>query len=299
MIGQGSTSPKAPQQAQEDPLPATIARNMSECHIMSAAGQNQPISLVIGVSGGADSVCLLHALARLSTALRLDLHVAHVNHDLRPEASEDARFVAALAERLKLPYHETTLDAATLTRSSDGLEAGARRARYAFLWRIAFNVAGRNQVPVVAVAHTMEDQAETLLLNLTRGSGLRGLGAMRMRTEFAQSEQTADPTPRENRPGWLIRPLLNVHRSEIEAYLIQNDLPWREDSSNTEMRFSRNFMRHQILPQLATINPKVVDALARTAEITAADVDRLADLDRALLDRTGSHRTGSHRFHDE
>ena len=88
---------------------------------------------------------------------------------------------------------------------------------------------------------------------------------------------------KENRPGWLIRPLLNVHRSEIEAYLRQNDLAWREDGSNTEMRFSRNFMRHQILPQLATINPKVVDALARTAEIAAADVDRLADMDRALL----------------
>ncbi len=243
--------------------------------------------MVIGVSGGADSVCLLHVLHELSGDLALNIHVAHLNHNLRPESTEDAQFVASLCRQLDLPYHESTLDADALAHAPGGLEDAARRARYAFLCHIAhqalYNETGHDQVPLIAVAHNMDDQAETLLLNLIRGSGLRGLGGMRWRTKIGWPHLTSAEPGDDSKPAWLIRPLLNIRRSEIEAFLTQRGLAWREDSSNSELHFSRNLLRHQILPQLTTINPNVVGTLTRTAQIVADDVDRLEQIDHALM----------------
>jgi len=287
MIVRSQTLTNASHPQPQSSLSATIQRNWITRRLAPVAECDSLVPVVIGVSGGADSVCLLHALHKLSADLGLIIHIAHLNHNLRPESREDAQFVASLCRQYELPFHESTLPAGSLAHSPGGLEDGARRARYTFLCRVAYqvvkNVTGEDRVPLIAVAHTLEDQAETLLLNLTRGSGLRGLGGMRWRTQLVSPDPSSVNPIGESRPVWLIRPLLNVHRSDIEAYLTQNDLAWREDSSNSELHFSRNLLRHRILPQLAAINPNIVDTIARTAQIVSDDVDRLERLDRELM----------------
>jgi tRNA(Ile)-lysidine synthase len=281
-------APKDAASTNEDSeLLIAIERNWINHELGSLTQADGSIPVVIGVSGGADSVCLLHALSQLSGKLALNIHVAHLNHNLRPESAEDAQFVASLCRQLDLPYHEGTLDADALTHAPSGLEDAARRARYVFLCRTAHQVvhneAGQDQVPLVAVAHNMEDQAETLLLNLIRGSGLRGLRGMRWRTRLTWPAQTPADRCDDSNPAWLVRPLLTIRRNEIEAFLIGRHLDWREDSSNKELHFSRNLLRHQVLPQLTTINPNVVGALARTAQIVADDVQRLEQIDYELM----------------
>ncbi len=273
--------------AEESTLLTILRHNWLNLQLGPLEQHYGPIPVVIGVSGGADSVCLLHALHQLSSDLGLSIHVAHLNHNLRPGSTEDAQFVTSLCRQLDLPYHESTLDTDALVHAPGGPEDAARRARYAFLCRIAhqalYNGTGQDRVPLIAVAHNMDDQAETLLLNLIRGSGLRGLGGMRWRTKIAWPNLTPAEPGDESKPAWLIRPMLNIRRSEIEAFLTQRDLAWREDSSNSELHFSRNLLRHQVLPQLTTINPSVISALARTAQIVADDVQRLEQLDHELM----------------
>jgi tRNA(Ile)-lysidine synthase len=145
--------------------------------------------------------------------------------------------------------------------------------RYAFLTKVAINVTPPAKVPLVAVAHHADDQAETLLLNLVRGSGLQGLGAMRPLTELKECDRTIR----------LVRPLLGVRRTTILAYANAHGLAWREDPTNTMAHYLRNQVRHEILPRLAQINPNIVATLGRTADITAADAARLAQSDEQTL----------------
>ncbi|MCL4862499.1 MAG: tRNA lysidine(34) synthetase TilS [Caldilineaceae bacterium] len=233
----------------------------------------QPIPVVMGVSGGVDSVCLLHALRQLATPWRLALHVAHLDHALRPDSQADADFVAELAEGWGLPCYTHRLPEGALQGQPGGVEAAARRARYQFLCATAINVTPAGKVPMVAVAHHADDQAETFLHHLLRGSGLQGLGAMRPITELRHEEQTVR----------LVRPLLNVRRAAIETYGRAHALAWRNDETNRQTHFLRNRLRHDILPHLAQVNPSVVETLARTADLLAADYARLARLDGGLL----------------
>jgi len=252
-------------------------------HFFSPPEPDQPLTLVIGVSGGADSVCLLHALVQLAPTWRLNLHIAHLDHNLRPEAAADAHFVEQLATKLHLPFHCERLAVDALAGQAGGLEAAARRARYTFLAQTAINVTPTAQVPLLALAHHADDQAETLLLNLLRGSGLQGLGAMRPLQEL--SARTWIDKPGMNQHVRIIRPLLALRRPTILAYLQQNQLAWREDASNADTNFVRNHLRHQVLPLLAQINPGVVETLTRTAQIIAADAARLRELDQKSLAR--------------
>jgi tRNA(Ile)-lysidine synthase len=202
---------------------------------------------VVAVSGGADSVALLRALAESSRGSSVT--VAHLNHQLRgPDSDADAAFVSRLCPTL--PHCLQSLSVADVAAAAgDNLEAVARRLRYEFLARVA----RQSGATWVATAHTRDDQAETVLHRLIRGSGLRGLRGI------AES--------RELVPGIrLIRPMLTLSRDDVIAYLREIDQPWREDATNRDTRFTRNRIRHELLPLLRSFNPAIVETLGRTAE---------------------------------
>ena len=207
--------------------------------------------ILVAVSGGADSVALLHVLQRLRP-LGLRLAVAHLHHGIRgATADADAAFVRRLARRLDVPFIEERRDVPRQARMAGiSLEMAARAARYAFFARTAHQVGAA----AVAVAHTADDQAETILLRLARGAGPQGLGGME---------------PVSRRDGLkIIRPLLTIHRAEIVAFLKNHRLRWREDASNRDPHFLRNRVRHEILPLLERrLNPQIRTALLRTAEV--------------------------------
>ena len=198
--------------------------------------------VAVAVSGGPDSVCLLHVLLELAPAFDVSLCVAHLNHQLRgAESNEDERFVAGIAERLGLPFHQTSVDIAV---AKDNLEQAGRSARRAFF-------AGLD-ADRVALGHTRDDQAETVLFRLLRGSGLRGLAGIYPVTD-----------------GGYIRPLIDVTRAQVEEFLRGRGIPWREDSSNIDSRFARNRIRRSLLPQLASEwNPRIGESLAQLASLT-------------------------------
>ena len=200
--------------------------------------------LGIAVSGGADSVCLLHVLLELRQEFSLTLSVIHIDHNLRgAESQADAQFVHNLAQRLALPFHLRTLD---LSGRRGNLEQEARRARYAIFRDLVRD--GLSQK--VAVGHTRSDQAETVLYRLLRGAGSAGLAGIRPVTDFC-----------------VVRPLLQVTRPEVENWLQERAIPWRQDSTNAELRFDRNRIRHQLIPSLESDwNPAVQETLAQTAD---------------------------------
>ncbi len=220
--------------------------------------------MVVGISGGPDSVALAHALHRLGYAL----HLAHLDHGLRPDSKEDAALVQRLASAWGLPI---TVEQADVQGYADthglSLEHAAREVRYRFLFRVAREQKAR----AVAVAHTLDDQAETVLLHLLRGSGLTGLQGMRPRAYLWDAHIP------------LVRPLLNVTREQVLAHCRFHQLPFRMDPSNTDLRFTRNRIRHVLLPLLEKeFNPRVREALARLARIVQMEIEVLESLeDRA------------------
>lgn len=219
--------------------------------------------VVVAVSGGGDSVALLHLLIRLRETLGIDLHVASLNHGLRGEAGRrDLEFVAELAARWRL---SNTIDHADVARHSAdwgiGLEQAARRARYAFLARVA-----REQGSAcVAVGHHSLDQAETIVMNIARGSGLSGLRGMRIVSRMPEQQDIR-----------LLRPLLGVSKAELESYCSQHKLPFRLDETNADISYSRNFVRHEIVRRLTRLNPDLLRAIERLTESAAVDEEFLA-----------------------
>jgi len=204
--------------------------------------------IVLGVSGGPDSVALAYILASLQGEFRLSLFIAHLNHMFRPvEAEKEVRFVREMGNRLGLPVfvrHENV--PAYVQENKVSPEAGAREIRYAFLKEIAAKTGAKK----IALGHTMDDQAETLLLNLLRGSGHTGLGAIMPVNES------------------FIRPLIECSKEEILAYLDQNKLSYCVDSSNLEPLYQRNKIRLELLPLLAKdYNPNIRETLFRTSLI--------------------------------
>jgi tRNA(Ile)-lysidine synthase len=212
--------------------------------------------LVVGASGGPDSTLLTHALKELSDRQNLawKLHVAHFNHGLRgAEADADERFVAELAESLGLPFHAERANIRARSQQEKGsTEEIARRQRYEMLERVAL-ASGSD---LVAVAHHADDNAETILHRICRGTGLRGLAGI------------ADDRPaRLGSRVRVIRPLLALHRSAIEKLCGERGLQCRVDSSNISAEFTRNRIRNTVLPLLrAELNPNITDALLRLAE---------------------------------
>ena len=226
----------------------------------------RPATVVVAVSGGGDSMALLHLLTRMRDDWTLNLVAAHLDHSIRTDSREDAAFVAEMAKRWNVPFETDRLPPQTLTGTGN-LEASARLWRYQFLAQVAGEYQVDGCVVDVAVAHTANDQAETVLMNLIRGSGMHGLAGMRAVT----------PLLLQNRPVpgvRVVRPLLGVSRSEIMRYLKEHDIPWREDPSNQDLTFVRNRIRHEVLPYLKKINPQIVASLCRTASIMGAEAQR-------------------------
>ncbi|HXF70352.1 MAG TPA: tRNA lysidine(34) synthetase TilS [Thermoflexus sp.] len=227
-------------------------------------------TVIVGVSGGPDSLCLLDVLRDLAPELGIALHVAHLHHGLRgPEADADAAFVAELAQAWGLPFTIGKEDVRALAaREGFSLEEAARQARYTFLAEVAARVGSRT----IAVAHHADDQVETVLMHLLRGSGLAGLRGMRPRMPLTEYHGLLRRPPEGL---WLVRPLLGVWRREIEAYLQAKGLTSRFDRSNLDLTFFRNRLRHEVLPFLERLNPRLREAWRRMAEILAADYEFL------------------------
>lgn len=223
-------------------------------------------TVVVGVSGGPDSLCLLDVLRDLAPELGIALHVAHLHHGLRgPEADADAAFVARLAAEWSLPCTIGQEDVRALAaREGLSLEEAARQARYTFLAGVAEAVGSRT----IAVAHQADDQVETVLMHLVRGSGLAGLRGMRPRMRLTEFHGLLRPPPPDL---WLVRPLLGVWRREIEAYLQAKGLTPRFDRSNIDQTLFRNRLRHEVLPFLERLNPRLRAVWWRMAEVLAAD----------------------------
>lgn len=222
----------------------------------------------VAVSGGADSVALLRALAALAPTLGVVPVVLHFNHTLRGADSEaDAGFVAALAAQLQLECSIESGDVATLSAEEHlSLEAAGRRARYAFFLRAC----AVHRLDCVATAHTRDDQAETVLLRLLRGTGVSGLAGIHRSFSLAALAKPnggcGSGSPR------LIRPLLAISRQQVEQYLLDLGQSFRQDASNLSPHFLRNRVRAELLPCLERdYNPKLREALCETAEIAAAE----------------------------
>ena len=189
--------------------------------------------IVVGVSGGADSLALLLILSSIRSHYTLDLAIAHLDHGLREESTQEALFIAQLAKAQKMPFYVCCEN--LLLYGQHSIEERARNARYAFLQKCAIKFKAHS----VAVAHHANDQAETILFNIIRGSGITGLGGMSYKRAIAAGASIQ-----------LIRPLLSLQKSEIVDYLLAQNQEWIEDESNEDTRFTRNKIRKDLLPFL-------------------------------------------------
>ena len=230
---------------------------------------------VVAVSGGADSVALLRALLEAGLG---PLTVTHLNHRLRgAESDADEAFVLDLVRTLGVDFRATRIDVAALAHG-ENLEAVARRVRYDFFDEIAGGV----RAAWIATGHTADDQAETVLHRMIRGTGLQGLRGI---------AQTKGPTAAIVGPR-IVRPLLTVSRVEVLEYLASLDQPYRTDSSNADPRFTRNRIRAELLPLLRTFNPEVGSMLARLAEQAEDAFEILASSAAVLLAEVELPRAG-------
>ncbi len=224
--------------------------------------------LLVAVSGGQDSVCLLHILKGLQVELGIDLHVAHLDHCLRGTESEaDARYVAELAKKLGIPVTIGQCDVRAYQKAHrTSMEEAAREVRYNFLSGVAESIG----IDRVAIAHTMDDHVETILLHLIRGTGIRGLRGLKARGRWQSDGKNLI----------VVRPLLKVTRDETAAYCAKHRLHPRLDTTNLSLVPMRNGVRLELLPLMKKYNPQVVESLLRTA--------RIADDDIAFLEEEAS-----------
>jgi tRNA(Ile)-lysidine synthase len=229
--------------------------------------------VVVAVSGGADSTALLLVFDELVCAkkLKLKLIVAHLDHQLRDTSAADARRVGALAKKLRYPATITKFNVQEKAKKSrDNLEQAARRARYEFLARAAT----KEHAAMVVTAHTMDDQAETVLLNLIRGSGADGLSGIEAVRLLAENGKTL-----------LVRPLLSwAKRADTERYCRSRGVEFCVDAMNLDERFSRVRVRQQLLPLMQTFNARVVEALSRSADLLREDKHALNGAAERLLE---------------
>ena len=238
------------------PALADLVRVTLRRHAMLAGGER----VLIGVSGGADSVALLVTLAALAPEWRLDLHILHVDHQLRPDSARDGAFVEALGRRLGLPV---TVERVAV-KAGGSVEEAARIARHAALDAAAMRLGAAR----VALGHTADDQAETVLMRVLQGASVRGLAAI--------------PPVR----GRIIRPLILARRRDVEATLRAAGIDWLEDPTNRDPKFLRNRVRHELLPLLASgYDGDVVPALVRAATLAREATDALDALAASELAR--------------
>lgn len=225
--------------------------------------------LVVGVSGGPDSLALLHSLRESG----FPLLVASFNHQLRPESAADVEHVRQIATAWGLPFITASGDVATHAKNAGlSIEEAARELRYRFLFRAAREAGAQ----AVAVGHTADDQAETVLMHFLRGAGLAGLKGMPPRVILPIFDAEIP----------LIRPILGWTRAQTEACCRENNIPCLTDSTNTDTAYLRNRLRHQLLPQLEAYNPQIRQTLARTAAALQGDDELLSELVDSIWGKT-------------
>ena len=228
---------------------------------LDAALLKPGMRLAVALSGGADSVALLRILAERSAELGLALHAVHLHHGLRgEEADGDLEFCRTLAAKLGLPFHETRVDTTAEAKAdpksgkaAETVEEAARRLRYAWFQQL---MASEN-LDAIATAHTLDDQAETVLAKFLRGAWTEGLSGIHSKLESPE--------------GFILRPLLAAKHAEIEAYLRELGQDWREDTSNRNLTFTRNRIRHELLPLLEGWNPRLREHMAQMATLALAE----------------------------
>ncbi len=232
---------------------------------LDSVGLSRPgVSLVAALSGGPDSVALLDALHRASKKSGATVVAAHLDHALRKDSHADAQFCEELCERLKVRLRSGRSRPSAKALRDGGLEEAARLTRYSFLRRVA----REENAAAIVLGHTLDDQAETVLMRLVRGSGALGLSAMK---------------PWD---GELLRPLLETRRSAVMAHLSAFRLPYRSDPTNDDTAFLRNRVRHELIPLLEEkFNPNISEALGRTARTLAEEHSALREVAAQLLDR--------------
>jgi len=256
--------PDNKQPSQQEPALLATMRNTIERYRMFTPGDH----VVVAVSGGADSVSLLYALYELAPEMQLRLTVAHLNHGLREDAARrEADFVKKIADKLAVPcvceLRDVRIDKNT---SGECLQEAARTVRYRFL----SDVLARCHAQKLALGHTMDDQAETVLIRLLRGASTRGLGGI---------------PPMRN--DTIVRPLINVRRASIERFLQERTIDFVPDTSAHEPQYLRNTIRHELIPLLAQkYNPRVMEALCTTADLARDDEALLQDTAASVADKT-------------
>lgn len=230
-------------------------------------GVNVP--LVIGVSGGGDSMVLLDLLRQV--IFPMNIVVVHVNHGLRKEAVKDQKVVEEYALKYGLPL---VVKQVKIKGSGAGVEEKARDERY----KVLRQVAAKTKAAYIVVAHTADDQAETMLFNMVRGTSLRGLGGMK---ELAEG---------------VLRPLLSVRKVDLVEYAKNHKIPFAKDASNDSLEYSRNFIRHKVMPQLAKLNPNVTEQVLSTSQIIQEAEGAVRDLARLHLAAMATAAPGTLEF---
>jgi tRNA(Ile)-lysidine synthase len=268
------SDPPQPRGSNADPL-----RPIADALADGAArvGISEGADIVLAVSGGPDSTAMLHGAARLAPARGWRLAVAHLDHGLRSTSADEATALAASAAELGLPAEVRRVDVAALASVEHrSLEDAGRQARYRFLEEVATD---RGTETLIATAHTADDVAETILLRLARGSGLRGARGIPARR------------------GRIVRPLLHARRAVLRASLDAAGIGYVTDPSNADLTHSRNRVRAELLPALERLNPDAVDALTRFGRLVADDDDLLDALAAAELTRRRAAGEGSVDWH--
>jgi len=242
------------------------------------AGQK---TLLVAVSGGQDSICLLYILNNLQSTLGIKLHIAHLDHQLRGAQSiGDARYVGRLAKKLGIPVtigHRNV--SAYRSEHGSSMEEAAREVRYSFLADTAVKIG----TDCVAVGHTLDDHTETILLHLIRGTGIRGLRGLQPVSRWQSAEKKLR----------VIRPLLEVRRGETAEYCVEHRLKPRLDTTNLSLKPMRNKIRLELLPLLKQYNPQIIEALLRTAHIASDDIAHLEKEANRLWCRIASYQAES------
>ena len=244
------------------PLVSAVRRSLER------AGLSRPgTGVVAALSGGADSVALLDGLLRAAKKSGVVVVAAHLDHALRTDSRADAQFCEELCEQLKVRLRTGRKKPSAKAHRDGGLEEAARLARYSFLRRVA----REEHASAVVLGHTLDDQAETVLMRLMRGSGALGLSAMKVWD------------------GELLRPLLAIRRAGVMAHITAHRLPFRSDPTNADPAFLRNRVRQELIPLIERrFNPNIAEALGRTASTLAEEHAALRDVAAELLDRSAA-----------